>query len=419
MHAQSRTARQASGHVALVKGARGARWYGRGRYPGGRSFQKLLGPAWLGKGRPPEGHLTRKTAEAALRQLLTDAERGTLAMTRRTGVTFGDACAEWLRWLEHDRRRRPSYLRDCRWTVRLLLEAFGEATPLENVTAARIEAWREQLVSEGRLAARTINKRLTLLHGIFRRAGRVWGVPNAASGLDRQPARQSGDISILLPDEVHRLGLAADDEQDAALYTVAAYTGLRMGELLALRWADVEWAKRLLHVRRSYTYGHESEPKSGRVRSVPLLAQAAAALDALSQRERFTDPDDLVFSSPTGSYLDGSALRRRFKAALAQAELKPIRFHDLRHSFGSLAVQAYPLTDVKVWMGHADISTTMIYVHHVPQHDAADRLSQLVSAYEANPRRSEPAVERVAVRVAEQGISGVTEVTSEHVTTPV
>ena len=56
-----------------------------------------------------------------------------------------------------------------------------------------------------------------------------------------------------------------------------------------------------------------------------------------------------------------------------------IRLHDLRHTFGTLAVQAFPLTDVKAYMGHADIATTMIYVHHVPQIDAADKLSQLVT----------------------------------------
>jgi integrase len=60
--------------------------------------------------------------------------------------------------------------------------------------------------------------------------------------------------------------------------------------------------------------------------------------------------------------------------------LKRLRLHDLRHSFGTLAVQAFPLSDVKAYMGHADIATTMIYVHHVPQVDAAERLSRVVAA---------------------------------------
>jgi len=76
--------------------------------------------------------------------------------------------------------------------------------------------------------------------------------------------------------------------------------------------------------------------------------------------------------------LDDSKLRKRFKGALARAGLKRLRLHDLRHTFGTLAVQAFPLSDVRAYMGHADIQTTMIYVHHVPQHDAAARLGRVV-----------------------------------------
>ena len=120
-------------------------------------------------------------------------------------------------------------------------------------------------------------------------------------------------------------------------------------------------------------------PKSGKVRAVPMIDQVLRELDALSRRDRFVDDDDLVFISPTGEHLEDSALRRRFYAALKQAKIKHLRFHDLRHSFGTLAVQVFPLSDVKAYMGHADIATTMIYVHHVPQHDAAAKLSAAVS----------------------------------------
>jgi len=69
-----------------------------------------------------------------------------------------------------------------------------------------------------------------------------------------------------------------------------------------------------------------------------------------------------------------------------QAGLKPLRFHDLRHTFGTLAVQVFPLSDVKAYMGHADIATTMIYVHHVPRVDAAARLSAALEAAETAGR---------------------------------
>jgi integrase len=164
------------------------------------------------------------------------------------------------------------------------------------------------------------------------------------------------------------------------VFVVAAYAGLRLGELRALRWRDVDFTKRLIHVRRAFTLGSEAVPKSGKVRAVPMIDQVLRELDTLSRRERFTADSDLVFAALSGSHLDDSALRRRFHAALEQAQIKPLLlFHDLRHSSGTLAVQVFPLSDVKAYMGHADIATTMIYVHHVPQHDAAAKLSAAVS----------------------------------------
>jgi len=161
---------------------------------------------------------------------------------------------------------------------------------------------------------------------------------------------------------------------------VASFTGLRLGELRALRWRDVDFAGRIVHVRQNFVAGEFTSPKGKRVRSVPLIDQAMVVLDGLSRRERFTGEDDLVFPSVVGEPFEDSQLRRRFTGALSRAGLRKIRFHDLRHSFGTLAVQAFPLSDVQAYMGHADEQTTMIYVHHVPKVDAADRLSALVKA---------------------------------------
>ena len=188
--------------------------------------------------------------------------------------------------------------------------------------------------------------------------------------------------------EVQAVARATETERDAALILVAAFTGLRLGELRGLRWRDVDFASRLVHVRRSH-YGKasadEGPPKSGQARSVPLIDIAARPLDRLSRRERFTGASDRVFCDPTGETLNDGAIRGALYAALEAAGIdrdrgtgKLLVFHDLRHTFGTLAVQAFPLSDVQAYMGHADIATTMVYVHHTPQHAAADRLGQLV-----------------------------------------
>jgi integrase len=372
---------RASGHVQLVVRKRGPRWYAKYRLPDGRQVQKLLGPAWTERsGRPPNGYLTKKSAEAALRAILTDAERGTLAAQQRTGVTFADAAAEYLRYVKDDRQRRASTVADYRGVIDGYLIPQFANLPVEAVSVELVDGYRAGLVDEGRLSARTINRHLVVLHGIFKRAARVWGLSeNPAAIVERQPNRYSGDFSVLQPDEVGRLAETTKIEQDRVIYLTAAYTGLRQGELLALRWRDIDHALQRVHVRRSFTNGAEHTPKSGKVRSVPLIPELVEPLRELRRREHFVADEDLVFVNDTGTHVESFALRRRFYRDLKSAGLDRLRFHDLRHTFGSLAVQVFPLPDVMAMMGHAHISTTMRYVHHTPGADDAARLSRALS----------------------------------------
>jgi integrase len=164
---------------------------------------------------------------------------------------------------------------------------------------------------------------------------------------------------------------AAASELDAAIFLTAAFTGLRMGELLALRWREVDFAGSVVRVRASYYAGSLTTPKSGKVRAVPLAPDVAKVLAQIGRRELFVDEDDLVFAGETGSYLDGSALRRRYKAALSAAGLRPLRFHDLRHTFGTRMIAKADIRRVQEWMGHADIQTTMRYLHYAPRDEDA------------------------------------------------
>ena len=97
------------------------------------------------------------------------------------------------------------------------------------------------------------------------------------------------------PEEVLALVREADSEQDAAIYLTAAFTGLRRGELVALRWRDVDFAAHRIRVCGSYAGGRLTTPKSGKVRSVPLAPAVAETLARLGQREFWIAEDDLVF----------------------------------------------------------------------------------------------------------------------------
>ncbi len=366
-----------SGHVFAREGARGTVWYAKYRLPDGRQLKKRIGPAWTGRGRPPAGTYTRRTAEEWLSGVLAEARRGTLPGMVRTGATFEDACAEYLHWLGDVRQRKPSTLRDYRGIIRTHLEPFFGGVAVEDISSEHVEAWAAQLGAGRPITNRTKIKVMTVLYGVMERARRTHRLPrNPVRDLEKPVQRKRIDLEVFSPEEVHALVRAAHSEQDAAIYLTAAFTGLRRGELVALRWRDVDFARSHIRVCASYTDGVLSTPKSGKMRSVPMAPDVAAALARLTRRPLWTADDDQVFPGTTGGYLDASTLYRRYKAALKRAGLRDLRFHDLRHTFGTQVIATASILKVKEWMGHADVDTTMRYLHFAPS--SAD--SELVAA---------------------------------------
>src|ERR1700692_1379552 len=122
-----------TGHVLVNRGKRGPVFYSKIRLADGRQVMRRIGPQWTERSRPPAGYFTKKTAEEVLQATLSDARRGTLPDSRaRSGHTLGEGCDEWLRYVEHDRQRRPSTLADYGHIVRgCLLREFGATTPIE------------------------------------------------------------------------------------------------------------------------------------------------------------------------------------------------------------------------------------------------------------------------------------------------
>jgi integrase len=123
--------------------------------------------------------------------------------------------------------------------------------------------------------------------------------------------------------------------------------------------------------------GEESSTKSRRLRSVPLADQAVSELTALRKRRSFKARTDYVFCRPDGGPLDRSAIRTRFIRAQEKAGVRVRRFHDLRHSFGSLAIQKFDLVAVKDMMGHSKLTTTERYLHSKPRPDDVAKLTTI------------------------------------------
>jgi integrase len=338
-------------------------------------------------------YLRPKDAEAALQEILVDARRGA-AEQRRTGITFDVVAEDWLAWGVRDRDWKPSTLSDNRSNINAHLDpAFGSRR-VEKITADDIEQWRDELIDERGLSRRTVNKLLITLGAILERAVNHHGLlRNPAKDVPKLRVRYDPNAyDFFSPDEIAVLGAAAASDQDRAIYRTAAFTGLRMGELIALRWGDVDFNTEALHVYSSYSLGTLTAPKSGLTRTVPMAEQVRDLLKAHHK----TVPHgrgDLVFPGERGEYLDGSALRRRYKKALKAARLRPLRFHDLRHTFGSIAIDQATIVQVQAWMGHADIQTTMKYMHHRSRAGDAKLLS-------AAFRPTKPARKRASSRRA-------------------
>ncbi len=290
-----------------------------------------------------------------------------------SGETVADAVDEWLHYVRVDRQRKASTIRDYKHMAdRIKREIGGLRT--DRVTSDVIERYRDDLVAR-KLANRTVNKYLVVLHGIFARAQRRLSLPdNPVALVERRPARKRGNIDVYSRDEVMALVSNAASIQDGAIFLTAAFTGLRLGELLALHWRDIDLDRDSIHVRRALSAGVVDTPKSGVERSVPLTDEVAKSLAELNERGAFTSPDDLVFRGRHG-HLHAGRLRERYKKGLERAGLRELRFHDLRHTFGTHAIQTADSREVMEWMGHADIRTTQLYLQFRSRSDAAQRIS--------------------------------------------
>jgi integrase len=347
----------------------------------------------------PDGTLRRRTVsgetQAEARRKVA-ALRADLDKGRRPTPTT--TVADFLTgWLEAERVRvRASTWRYRDGHVRLyLVPALGN-TKLARLTPRDVEAMLAAMLARG-LAPRTAAGCRTTLRKALSDAVRDGLVHGNAAALAHAPHIPGRAIDYLSRDELGRLLEACEGESMGPLVVVAANTGLRQGELLGLAWADVDTTARALTVRQALARSWDgfalAAPKTNRSRrTIHLPERALAALAArrtaqdaerTAAGEDWQDRHGLVFTDVLGRPWNGTVVTRAFQALLAQAGIRRVPFHALRHSWATLALASgVPLKVIADNLGHASIAVTAaFYSGIVPElnRDAADAIERALA----------------------------------------
>ncbi len=344
-------------------------WYGK-FYVDGKQVKRKLGPKRTDGSR--DG-LTVRQAEAELRKVI-EKEHATPAVAAR--VTFADAAERMLRGREA-RGLKPSTMKTYRNLIDVHLNPRFKDRELHKIEVKDLDRMVRDMTGKGSKPKLILNV-LGIAHSVFeygRHPKRGWCQANPCEHVEKPRVQRSEDIRYLTQEELEAVIRAIPSATtfgptDRALILTAAMTGLRQGELLALRWEDVDWPASSIRVRRNYVRGEWGTPKTRRSsRAVPMADRVATELELHSQRSHYTASSDLVFGHPhTGNVLGHSALAIRFKQALTDAEARQIRFHDLRHTFGTtMASAGVSMQALQEWLGHRDSRTTDIYADYRPR----------------------------------------------------
>ncbi len=328
---------------------------------------------------------TLAEARAWRSETQTGVQRGTLRPPAHT--TVREAAEDLVAGMKSGRVRtrsgdvyKPSAIRSYEAALRDHIVPRIGRTRLGEVQHRDVQRIADDLLAEGRDPS-TIRNALMPLRVIFRRAVEDGDCAvNPCTHL-RLPAVRGRRERIASPDEAQRL-LAALPERDRPIWATALYAGLRRGELMALRWEDVDLAASVMRVERAYDDKSrvEIEPKSraGR-RTVPIVG---ALRDVLAEHKAGQRRDwGIVFSSDGETPFQPSSVWRRARTAWKRKGFQPIGLHEARHTFASVLIAAgVNAKAITAYMGHASIQTTYdLYGKLMPGSES--EAAALVDAY--------------------------------------
>ncbi|AKT38273.1 tyrosine-type recombinase/integrase [Chondromyces crocatus] len=271
---------------------------------------------------------------------------------------FTDFAKEFLETYAYT-NNKPSEVETKESILRLHLSPFFGAQRLDSIGPQHVERFKANQLRAG-LSPKTVNNQLTVLRKVFTVA-KEWGRLHGLPPFKLLPVPEA-EFDFLTFEEAERLLRGADPEW-RPMVLLALRTGLRQGELLALRWDDIDLVSGLLKVRRAVARGIIGTPKNKKSREVPLSDEAIAVLRALPSRFA----REFVFPADGGRLLTRNECKHPLRRACQRAELRRIGWHTLRHTFAShLVMRGVPIKAVQELLGHATIEMTMRYAHLSP-----------------------------------------------------
>lgn len=352
---------------------------------------------------------TRGEAQAKLEEAKLKLRDGTFVTPNK--ITLGEWLTRWIEFYVKNNVRVSTYNSYRNAANRHIIPALG-SRPLQQLTTAELQEFYARKLENGRLdgrgglSTRMIHLFHQVISGALKQAVRENLVARNVAEAVKLPRLRYKEMRPLTLEEARRLLAAAKGHRLYPALLLELATGLRRGELFALRWRDVDLNRGLLHVRRIInrvqTPDREKktalvfeEPKTANSRrTVPIPKDVVAELKAHKARQNEEklrlgaayEDNDLVFATPLGRPVDPDNAGKRYKTLLKKAGLPGVRFHDLRHTFATLLLEAdeHPKV-VQELLGHSRIGVTLdLYTHVRPElkQRAAEKINDLLRAKE-------------------------------------
>ena len=362
-----------------------------------RKDGRWCGQIWLGykqNGSPSRKMVygkTRSEVSETLKRLLRDQQMGLRIESDRQ--TVGSFMTDWLENTVKAKNKQLT-LRSYDWIIRIHITPQLGKVPLVKLTPQRLQQFINERHASG-LSATTVRHINATLRAVLSQAQRWQLVHQNVAKLVTLPRGTRYLPSILTTEQAKSLLEFLEGHKHEALLNVALTMGLRRGEVLALRWSDVDLTSRSLTVQHSLERVRGkglqlSEPKSARSKrslTIPQICAHALAKHKVRQEKLRSwagtkwKEGDFVFTGEVGKPLHPDDVSRLLPKILEEAKLPKVRFHDLRHSCASLLLAlGVPAKLVQETLGHSSYQLTMdTYSHMIPalRNEVADRIDEI------------------------------------------